>query len=136
ALGIDVADDHVRAAFREQLRHASADRAHALQQDALAVEIVLAPDLLEHGAHALHAAPGGVGAGVAGAARLPRESRDPACLRAHDLEIGHADVHVLGGDVATTQVIHEATHGLEERARLLLRVAQDHRLAAAQARVG
>ena len=79
----------------------------------------------------------GVGRGVSTAAVLRGKARHMARLLAHDFHVFDARARVFGGDVATTEILDEATElGEERRAIKRLAGAHDHALATTVRKAG
>jgi hypothetical protein len=100
-----------------------------LDGDSQTLQVAAAEADLGGGAHGLEHAERGHGQG------LLRGRRRPCGMARHfpnDCQVREGSAHVVGGDVAAAEPLDDATHGVQQRRRLVAaRVGDDHRLAAA-----
>ena len=100
-------------------------------------KLVADSGLLDRGPHAAEDAPRRHRRGIAGAALLDREAGDVARLARDDLGVGGRRADVLGRQVAAAERLDEPPQRPEQELALLrARIADDHRLAAAEREPG
>ena len=134
----DVGHPQLGAGVLEVPGQAETDLADALDGHAQALEVVAAEAVTHRRADADEHPVGGGWRGIAVAAAAVEGlaltgAGHVAGALGHDLHLGHAGAGVGRGDVAPAELVDEVAHGLEQRLALAAaRVADDHRLAAAQ----
>ncbi|MDQ1094019.1 hypothetical protein QE400_003432 [Xanthomonas sacchari] len=134
---VQVGHVQLGAAFLEQLHQLHADVAQALHGDAGLADLLMAELALQRGHQRLQRAVGGERGRIAGAAMHLVHAGDVLGLQVDLLHVVDVGADVLGGDVAAAQRIDVAAEGAEQRFGLVaLRVADDHRLAAADVEPG
>ncbi len=130
---VDIGDEELDAFRVEVLGEEVAGLAEALDGHLEPRKVVGAVHPLGARLDPVVHAPRGHRRGVAASAQRAGDAGDVGRLMPHPLHVGHARPHVLRGDVATTQAVHEAAEGAEERLALLgPGIPDDDRLAAAQ----
>src|SRR5579885_337517 len=136
-VGVDVGDEHLGAVFAQQLDEFHADVAGALHRVAVLADVLAAEPRVERRHQALHRAVGGERRGIARTAVHLVHAGDEFGLAEHPLHVVDVDADVFGGDVAAVERIDETTERAEQRLGFVLgRIADDHRLAAAQVQAG
>jgi hypothetical protein len=135
-LGIDIGAEHLGPLVAQEPRQVEADAAQPLDGDRLPLERVVA-EVLNGGLDSLQGAEGRHRRGVAAAAGLGRQAGDPAGLVVDGLHVLGAGADVLGRDVEPVERVDVAAEGPEQLLGLvLLGVADDHGLAAAEVEAG
>src|SRR5690625_2879891 len=134
---VDVGDEHLGALFAQQLDELAADVAGALHGKAVLADILVAVLVLQGRHDALQGAEGGERRRVAGTAVDLMHAGDVFGLAVHVFHVVDVDADILGGDVAAVERVDVTAEGTEQCLGLVRRrVADDHRLAAAQVQAG
>ncbi|MNE03299.1 hypothetical protein D3C80_957950 [compost metagenome] len=137
-VGIDDVGDEQLGAGRVQVAgEAEADLADALDRYLQTPEVVAAEAVAHRGLQADEHPVGGGRRRIAVEAFARLGAGHVAGAPGHQLHLGHPGAGVGGADVAPAEAVDQRAHRLEQRRALAaVRVADDHRLAAAQWQVG
>ena len=134
---VDVGEEHLCTLLHQVADQRGAHVACSLHAHLAAVQAVGTEGLLRGRLHATVHAIGGHGAGIAAAAHFLGQTGHMHRLLADVHHLGCAHAHVLGGDVAAVQAVHETPETAEHGLGLVgAAVADDHRLAPAQVQPG
>src|SRR5574337_1107949 len=134
---VDVGDEDLGALFAQQLDEFHADVAGALHGEAALADVFFAVFGVQRGHQALQRAIGGEWRRIARDAVHLVHAGDEFGFAEHPFHVVDVDADVLGGDVAAVERIDETTERTEQSLGLVLgRIADDHRLAAADVQAG
>ena len=119
------------------LAQVAGDLAEALHRHGLAAQSAVTPHLLGAGFHPHVQAQAGHYGGVAAAAQGQGQAGDVPGFLPHVLEVAASGADVGGGQVASSQGVHESPVGAHQGLRFVaVGVADDDALAAAQVQAG
>ena len=131
--GVGIGDHDLGPVVEQVLHEMAADLAHAGDPDGATAQGGCAPRGLRGGAHALEHAVRREDRGVPGTSLTHGAPGDEAALLRDHVHVLGVGADVAGGVVATVERLHEpAVRAQQVRSLLGERVADDHRLAAAQ----